>query len=63
MNGSSSDELIDIDQDDDDEEFALLGENHVMLEGHLGNQSSSDDEEDYNHQDTGSGDNGSNDFP
>ena len=55
---SDSDELVDMDQDEDDD-FAdqqILGENHVMLhDDHLSDHPSEEEEEDfnYNHQDTG----------
>ena len=64
IHASSSDELGDEDQDEDDDDIrdALFYENHVMLVGNNASQSSSDDEGDYNHQDTGSGDQNSNDF-
>jgi hypothetical protein len=64
MHASSSDELAEMNQDDDNEDIrdALFYENHVMLMGNNASESSSDDEGDYNHQDTGSGDQNSNDY-
>ena len=61
LQNSDSDELADLEQDDDDYSGQIMDENHVMIvEGDP--VSSHSDEEDYNHQDTGSGDQGSNDF-
>ena len=50
---SDSDELVDIDQDDEDDYGGqhILGENHVML--HDDHLSSHPSDEDDNHQDTG----------